>query len=244
MAENSPLPPLQPILIANSLEKMAYDSIKAAILSFRIRPGETLVENDLARQLGISKTPVRESLSRLEREGFVIKYPYKGYAASPISAEDMRAIFEVRAALEGLAAALACQKLSAAELEELRRIAENHARAAAEGNLTQSAHFNRQFHNHIITAARNIRLSGILANLEDHLQRYRVLAIFQPGRLQKSVEEHRIIVEALLRRDAQAAESAQRRHLLNVLEDLAHDNLDELIERALRGEVASSGLSE
>ena len=88
-----------------SLEKFSYESIKEAILTFRLYPGQTLVEGELAHQLGISKTPVRDALLRLEKEGFIIKFPYKGYSVTEITRESIADMFEIRSALEGLAPA-------------------------------------------------------------------------------------------------------------------------------------------
>src|SRR3972149_1499352 len=209
MSEESQLSPLNS---PPSLEKLAYDTIKKAILTFRIRPGETLVESDLARQLGISKTPVRESMSRLEKEGFIVKIPYKGYTAAPISAQEIVEIFQVRASLEGTAASLAAPRLSTADLANLTELVQQHEMALANNDNESAASANRQFHQFIIQKAGNQRLSQILANLEDHLQRYRLLAAYQAGRPQKSAAEHRQVLTAFQQHAAQAAAAAISPH--------------------------------
>ncbi len=96
-----------------SLKDKAYHAIKAAILSLKLKPGDPLVESDLAQQLGISKTPVRDALLELEREGFVTKVPFKGTYVTEITLKDVREVFQVRAVLEGLAARLAAPLFSA-----------------------------------------------------------------------------------------------------------------------------------
>ncbi len=228
-------PLLSPLNNPPSLEKLAYDTIKQAILTFRIRPGETLVENDLARQLGISKTPVREALSRLEKEGFIVKIPYKGYTAAPISVQEIVEIFQVRAALEGTAASLAAPQLSAADLAHLTELVSRHEQALAGDDNESAASANRQFHQFIIQKSGNQRLAQILANLEDHLQRYRLLAAYQVGRPQKSVTEHHKVLTAFKQQNGQAAAAALSAHLLSVLEDLTRQDLSDLVARAREG---------
>lgn len=233
MTEEPLLPPLNS---PPSLEKLAYDTIKQAILTFRIRPGETLVESDLARQLGISKTPVRESMSRLEKEGFIVKIPYKGYTAAPISAQEIVEIFQVRAALEGTAASLATPQLSVTDLAQLTELVARHEQALAGNDNETAASANRHFHQFIIQKAGNLRLVQILANLEDHLQRYRLLAAYQAGRPQKSVSEHHQVVTAFEQHDGPAAAAALSAHLLSVLEDLTRQDLADLVARARQGD--------
>jgi DNA-binding GntR family transcriptional regulator len=225
-------PPLAPVPSPLSLEKMAYDAIKEAILTFRFKPGESLVENDLARQLNISKTPVRESMSRLEREGFIVKIPYKGYYVTEISRQSMLDIFEIRATLEGLAARRAALNFNNQDVEKARQLIEEHRQAALTNNITLASQLNRQFHVLIIERSENERLIQILNNLEDHLRRYRTLSNFQSGRLEKSVTEHQLILEIFIQRDAQKAEALARQHILSVAEDLAQQNFEELVEKA------------
>ena len=224
--------PLAPVASLLSLEKLAYESIKKAILSFQLIPGEALVESELGRQLGISKTPVRDAFSRLEKEGLVVKYPYKGTAVSELNQQDLREIFELRAALEGFAARQAATQRSAADLAALRDNLAHHQKAASHQNLSEAERCNRVFHKHILDCAGNLRLAGILANLEDHLHRYRTLANYQLGRMQKSVSEHELVLGALAARDAAGAERAMRQHMLSVLDDLSAHDLAELIRLA------------
>ncbi len=226
---------LPPVPTPASLERQAYEAIKSAILSFRLLPQASLVEADLARQLGISKTPVRETLGRLEREGFVIKIPYTGYLVAPISFQAMQEIFQIRAALEGLAARLCAERFGPAPAAQAANILQEHSRAAQAGDVARAAEFNRHFHNLLIECAGNQRLATILANLDDHLQRYRLLASFQQGRLEKSIAEHQRILKALQAADADEAEAAARNHILGVAADLRDQDFDALIHQAAAG---------
>jgi DNA-binding GntR family transcriptional regulator len=226
------LMPLTPVSNPVSLEKLAYDAIKAAILTFQLRPGDSLVEADLGRQLGISKTPVRDALSRLEKEGLVVKVLYKGATVTELNHQDVVEIFQIRAALEGLAARLAAANLSEADLRKATELEEGHLRAAMNNEISQGSALNREFHELIQRAADNAHLTLILSNLDDHLQRYRTLSNVQQGRLRKSVQEHAAVLTALTNRDAGQAEAHMKEHLLSVLQDLQQQDFNELVEMA------------
>ena len=144
---------LPPIPAPPSLEKFAYDSIKKAILEFRLKPGDSLVEAELSKQLGISKTPIRDALSRLENEGFVTKVTYTGTYVSSIDNRLVAEIFELRAVLEGLAARKAALSFTAQNIETADSILNEHSKALAAGDLAHASHLNRQFHNLILHAA-------------------------------------------------------------------------------------------
>ncbi|HZW03841.1 MAG TPA: GntR family transcriptional regulator, partial [Anaerolineaceae bacterium] len=215
-------------------EKLAYDSIKSAILGFQLMPDDSLVETDLARQLGISKTPVRDALSRLEKEGFVEKIPYKGYTVTGLSHEKVIEIFEIRAALEGLAARQATRNFTEQDLDLARDLVRRQQDAAHRGDIQAASDLNKQFHGLLLNRAKNGWLRQILGNLEDHLQRYRMLSNFQQGRLEKSVAEHNTILSLIADRQPEKAEEAGRAHLLSVLDDLQQQDFNDLIDRIRR----------
>lgn len=222
---------LSPVGGPISLEKLAYDAIKEAILSFRLKPGQSLVENDLARQLNISKTPVRDALLKLEKEGFVIKIPYTGTYVTDIDPQTVMDIFEIRAVLEGLAVRLATPLVTEGDINEMQELLRKHRSASNQDDIQQAAVLNKQFHEWLIHIASNPWLRQILSNLDDHLQRYRTLSNFQTGRLDKSVDEHQRILDAMKRRDADTAEKAIREHILSVRTDLSNQDFNELIAR-------------
>ncbi len=204
-----------------SLKDKAYAVIKDAIVSVRLEPGTPLVEYELAQQLGISKTPVRDALQELEREGFVTRVFSKGTYVTEVTMEDMTEIFQLRAVLEGLAARLAVPLMTP---EELDQIVANHAAAEAalaDGNVSLCSQYGQKLHQAIISKADNQRLTLIIRNLDEHLKRLRVLSDRITGRLFTSMREHLAIVEALDRRDPMAAEQAMRDHLFSVLRDLS-----------------------
>jgi len=204
-----------------SLKDRAYAVIKEAILSLKLKPGTPLVEHDLAQQLGISKTPVRDALQELEREGFVTRLLFKGTYVTEVTMKDLTEIFQLRAVLEGLAARLATLSFSSQELDQIAEHLTAAEAALAEGNLVLCSEQGKKLHDAIISKAGNQRLILIIRNLDDHVQRFRALSDQISGRLNKSVVEHRRILAALRRQDPIAAEQAMRDHLFSVLQDLS-----------------------
>jgi DNA-binding GntR family transcriptional regulator len=204
-----------------SLKDRAYAAIKGAILSLKLEPGIPVVENDLAQQLGISKTPVRDALLELEHEGFVTRVQFKGTYVTDVTMKDMTEIFQLRAVLEGLAARLATPLLSSEDLEQIDVNLTAAEAALAEGDLAHCSALGQCLHNAMIDKAGNQRLTLITRNLDDHVRRFRVLSDRISGRLNKSVKEHRRVQAALCQRDPAAAEQAMRVHLFSVLQDLS-----------------------
>jgi DNA-binding GntR family transcriptional regulator len=204
-----------------SLKDKAYAAIKDAILSLKLEPGTPLVEGDLAQQLGISKTPVRDALQELEREGFVTRILFKGTYVTDVTMKDIAEVFQLRSVLEGLAARLATPLLSVQELDRLDQHLTTAEMALAEGNLALCSTHGQKLHNAIIDKTDNQRLILLIRNLDEHVQRFRILSDQISGRLNKSVKEHRQVLAALRQRDPAAAEAAMRHHLSSVLQDLS-----------------------
>lgn len=202
------------------LKAKAYDAIKDAILTLKLEPGTPIVETDLAEQLGISKTPVRDALQELEREGFVARVLFKGTVVTDVTPKDVTEVFQLRAVLEGLAARIAAPLLSEGELDRIDEILTAAESALARGDLSLCSQYGQKLHLTIIEKTNNERLGQIIGNLDDHVQRFRIVSDRIHGRLNKSVVEHRRVLEGLRRRDPAAAEQAMRDHLFSVLHDL------------------------
>jgi len=214
-----------------SLKDKAYIAIKDAILTLRLEPGTPLVETQLAKQLGISKTPVRDALQELEREGFVARVAFKGTYVTEVTLEDLTEIFQLRAVLEGLAARLAAPLFAPEELDQIAQKLTASEAALAAGDLTLCSECGKALHDAIVDKADSQRLASIHHNLDDHVQRFRIISDQIGGRLHKSVKEHRRVLDALRKQDPEAAEAAMRNHLSSVLQDLSAS--DELSPSAL-----------
>jgi DNA-binding GntR family transcriptional regulator len=212
-----------------SFEKFAYDAIKKAILEFRFKPGDSLVEAELSKQLNISKTPVRDALTRLEREGLVTKVAYTGTYVSEITVQSVIEIFEIRAVLEGLAARQATANFSPDDLQQAEKLLILQADLLARGDLSDASEVNHQFHSLIVQRSNNQHLRSMLANLDDHIQRYRVLSKAQRGAQSTSVQEHRHVLDAIRAGDGDGAEAAMKTHLRNVLTELENVDIQALI---------------
>ncbi len=212
---------LNPVRTGMTLTERVYTTIKEAILDLKLEPGSPLVEDELARQLGTSKTPVRDALFTLERDGLVTKIPYKGTYVSEVSLKDATEIFELRAVLEGLAGRLAAHSFEAADFAEAERLLDAADEARLRGDREAASQLGAQFHWLILQQAENRRLKPILAKLEEQLRRLRRLSDLRRGRLEKSSREHRLILEALRAGDPLAVEQAMRSHLQSVVLDFA-----------------------
>jgi DNA-binding GntR family transcriptional regulator len=219
---------LKPLNENVSLDKLAYDRIKDAILTFQFMPNQALVEGELALQLGISKTPVRDALMRLEREGLVTRIPFKGTYVSDVTNQDMAEIYDIRTVLEGLSVRLATEFLTNDEIDRLEELTKIHLVTLNQRDFSGVAKINAEFHGIINHKCNNQRLIQILDDLDDLLKRYRLLSIAQGLRLEKSVPEHRAIVAALRSHDPISAEKAMKDHLQSAMKDLYQQDLSEL----------------
>jgi DNA-binding GntR family transcriptional regulator len=212
---------LEKVDTLSSLKDKAYSAIKEAILSLKLEPGTPLVENELAQQLGISKTPVRDALQELEREGFVMRVLFKGTFVTDVTMKSMTEVFQLRAVLEGLAVRLAAPLFTPQELDQIAADLTAAEAALSKGNLALCSKQGQKLHKAIINKVDNQRLTTIIHNLDDHVQRFRARSDRISGRLGKSVKEHRRVLDALYRKDVTAAEQAMRDHLFSVLQDLS-----------------------
>jgi DNA-binding GntR family transcriptional regulator len=173
--------------------------------------GEPLTEEDLARRFGCSRTPIREALRRLERDGLLTLVPHKGAFVNALSAEDLRELFDLREALEAYTAREAARSADAAALEGFRvRFRDLGGRRATYAEVRAVA---EELHRYIAKAAGNSRVAAILAQVQDQLKAARTLAIIRPGRIQAVISEHGAIIGALARKNPGAAERAMRSHI-------------------------------
>ncbi|HOQ09922.1 MAG TPA: GntR family transcriptional regulator [Syntrophomonadaceae bacterium] len=222
---------LQPVNLESykPLRELVLDAIREAIINGTLKPRERLMEIQLAEELGVSRTPVREALRKLELEGFIVMVPRKGAYVADISFKDIADVFEIRAALEALAAGLAAERITDEELEEMERLVAEKAEAIANQDMEKLIKVDTMFHEAIYKASRNQRLTSIISNLREQIQRYRTTSLAYPGRMQRSLEEHRSIVEAIQSRDSQIAQQVAREHIENaensIIEAIKKDGL-------------------
>ncbi len=206
---------LVPIRLDNykPLRELVFESLREAIIHGRLKPGERLMEMQMAEEMGVSRTPVREAIRKLELEGFVVMIPRKGAYVSGISVKDIVDVFEVRAALEGLAAGLAAERITDEEMEKLERILVRITEVSDKDDLEVIVDIDTEFHDLIYKACRNERLVQIITHLKEQIQRFRTTSLAQPGRLRDALSEHRLIVEAISDRNVEMAQVLAREHI-------------------------------
>ena len=208
-----------------SFKQRAYTIIKEAILNLELEPGAPLVEAELSEQLGISKTPVRDALQELEREGFVVRVPFTGTYVAEITPKDVTEVFQLRGFLEGIVARQVAGSFTDEELDQLAANLEAAEVALHEGDLALCSDRNRTLHDAIVDKVDNERLHAIIHNLDDHVLRFGALSDRIGGRLDVSLVEHHRILTALRDQDPVGAEEAMLDHYLSVLQDLASSEI-------------------
>jgi DNA-binding GntR family transcriptional regulator len=208
---------LVPIKLDNykPLRELVFESLREAIINQQLEPGERMMEIQMAEEMGVSRTPVREAIRKLELEGLVVMVPRKGAYVAGLSLKDVADVFEIRRALEGLAAELAVDRITDDELENLERYLVKIAEEIERGDLNKVVEIDTDFHTLLYQASRNQRLSQIINNLREQIQRFRATSLSQPGRMKEAVEEHRKIVEAISSRDGETARRLAQEHIEN-----------------------------
>ncbi len=210
-------PRLKPVNLDfyQTLRELVLVAIREAIIEGSLQPREHLVVNLLAKELGVSRTPVREAIRRLELEGFVIMVPRKGAYVSDISYKEIAEVYEVRAALDGLAAGLAAERVTEEELETMGRLLVEKGEAVSKNDIERCMEVDNKFHETLYKASRNERLVGIISNLREQIQRFLFTSLAYPGRMRESLYEHRAIIEALELRDVLQARHLAQEHVEN-----------------------------
>ncbi|UOQ45481.1 GntR family transcriptional regulator [Halobacillus salinarum] len=206
---------LEPIIMNVTERKLplrAYQILRLAIRNLKLLPGKTILEREIAEVLGMSRTPVREALIRLQTEGVVNLIPRKGFKIEPIEERDLREIYEVVEMLEGLAAKLATNTTSEEEILNLEWLIEQQEKAINEKDLEEWARLDNLFHFKIIEFAENKRLSNVIEVHADQLYRARLLTINKRPLPFQSIVEHRAIVACMRARNGDAAQASMQSH--------------------------------
>lgn len=197
------------------LREVVTETLREAIVSGVLKPGERLMEIQLAEELGVSRTPVRESIRKLELEGFVVMVPRRGTYVADLSIKDINEVYEIRTVLDVLAAGLAAERITEDELEELERLLVQISEYVEQNNVEKLIEIDSQFHDVLYRASRNDRLVGIINNLREQFTRFRSISMQYPGRMKNTVEEHTRLVEAIAQRNPDLAQQIAREHMEN-----------------------------
>jgi DNA-binding GntR family transcriptional regulator len=192
-----------------AVRERVREQLRERIVTGVLRPGDRLVERDLAEDLGVSRVPVREAIRSLEADGFVVVQSPRRVVVRQLSRVDVEELFDVREALEVLATGLACQRVDPPALRRLKRAVTEAARAFAAGNITQTAEANVRFHQEIVTLAGNGLLLSMLHQLEDRLR----WLFRQNEDWDRLLQEHRRLYEAIASGDPELARACSAEHV-------------------------------
>jgi DNA-binding GntR family transcriptional regulator len=193
-----------------TLREKILETIRDAILKGNMKPGERVSEPDLAERFGISRTPIREAFRQLESEGYLHVVPRKGAVVASLSERDIEEFYAIKIILEGFAARMAAEKLTARDLERLESINERLQKIASEGDVKNFFRVHNEFHEVFIKAAGNEKLHDMINQLVMKFKRLRLASLSQPGRMEISVEDHRNMIQAFKDHDGDRADSLVR----------------------------------
>jgi DNA-binding GntR family transcriptional regulator len=202
------------------VRERAYEYLKSAILSDRIHPGERLAEEHLAKEMGVSRTPVREALHKLESEGLIKALETRGFIVSKDSREEVEELFDMRAILEGYGLRVISEKVSENLLEQLDGFIEKAEDALRRKQIREIFKWNTQFHDtlHRMLAEKK-RLHRLLVNVRKYVLRYRENTLQYPDGGRRALDGHRKIVMALRLKDPDLCERVMREHIQEAKED-------------------------
>lgn len=197
------------------LREVVFQTLRESILKGELEPGERLMEIRLAEKLGVSRTPVREAIRKLELEGLAVVLPRRGAVVAQITVSDLKDVLEVRRVLEALTVELACKRITKGDMEELKESFYNFQKAVRKNDLSDIVETDVEFHDVIYKAGRNRRLIQILNNLREQMYRYRFEYMKDREKRLLLVEEHKMIVSAIEKGDIPAAKKAIWTHITN-----------------------------
>ncbi|MCI7108177.1 MAG: GntR family transcriptional regulator [Lachnospiraceae bacterium] len=197
------------------LRDVVFNTLREAILKGDLKPGERLMELQLADKLGVSRTPIREAIRMLEQEGLAVTMPRKGAEVAKMTLKDMEDALEIREALDELAVRIACEKITEEQLKHLIDVKEQFETSTRTGDVKKIAEADVSFHDAIYEATDNPKLVALLNNLREQIYRYRVEYIKDPKNYPVLIAEHQAIVEGLKNRDKHAATLAMEEHVKN-----------------------------
>ena len=197
------------------LRDVVFNTLREAILKGDLKPGERLMELQLAAKLGVSRTPIREAIRMLEQEGLAVTIPRKGAEVAKMTEKDMQDVLQVREALDELAASIACELITDEELSTLAASIDDFESSIRTKDVKRIAEMDEKFHDIIYQATGNPKLVNILNNLREQMYRYRVEYLKDEKNYSLLLEEHRAIVDAFMNKDKEKATECMRLHVVN-----------------------------
>lgn len=206
-----------------SLRGKVFQKLREDILSGVYKEHDELREATIGEELGVSRTPVREALRQLELEGLVAIVPNKGAYVTGITRKDVHDIYKIRSMLEGLCARWATEHITPEQIDELEEVillSEFHLKKAAQGKAEQVSELDGKFHKVLYQASDSRILEHVLSDFHKYVQMARTMSVGEKDRAERSIDEHRAILEAIKAKDADLAEKLANEHIMKVMENL------------------------
>lgn len=197
------------------LRDVVFKTLRQGILTGELKPGERLMEIHLANKLGVSRTPIREAIRKLELEGLVTMIPRRGAEVAQITEKSMKDVLEVRKVLDRLSVELACERITQGEKEQLREACMAFEEAVEQGDFGTIARADVVFHDIIVAATGNMRLSQMVNNLAEQMYRYRFEYIKDKNQHKRLVSEHEVIYRGIIEGNKEKALDAIEQHIDN-----------------------------
>ncbi len=197
------------------LRDVVFKTLRQGILTGELKPGERLMEIHLANKLGVSRTPIREAIRKLELEGLVTMIPRRGAEVAQITVKGLKDVLEVRKALDALAAELACERITEEEMQALKHACDHFEQVTKTKDATKIAKADVKLHDIIVRATGNERLLQLVNNLAEQMYRFRFEHIKDATQHERLIGEHRKIYDSIVARDKSKASMMVKEHIDN-----------------------------
>ncbi len=195
------------------LREHVYTGVKGAIIGGDFQPGKRLIEEKLAADMATSRTPVREAIQKLEKEGLIFRLPRGGFAVKSVTEDEVEEILGLRSVLEGYAAFLATSRITDAELKQLDEIIMREDACLNNLDVDEFIRLDGEFHDVLYRAAKNARLYGLLNDLRDYMYRYRVIILHYQRKLHLAVQDHKEMLASIKAKSPRQVERLVRKHV-------------------------------
>ena len=199
------------------LNQKVYRVLKESIIKGFLEPGTKLLENKIAEEMQVSRTPVREAMQKLVAEGFVKTAPNQTMVVTEVSPEDVKEVLQIRGVLEGLAARITAKKINRQEIDELESVVAQMSLHVTKKDLSSYCQVDDEFHDLILNICGNKRIIQIRDNLGSFIYRFRIKSLSVPERLKHSLEEHQKIMDSLKKHNSEEVDRLSKIHVENII---------------------------